>query len=68
MTLGHLVFAVGTTAYILIAIQIEERDLVRVNGIRYEQYQQEVSMIIPLPKTRKAVVPRESNVSRIALK
>lgn len=55
MTLGHLVFALGTTAYILIAIQIEERDLVRAIGVPYEEYQQEVSMIVPLPRTRKAV-------------
>lgn len=53
MTLGHLFFAFGTTAYILIAIQIEERDLVRFHGARYEQYQKEVSMILPLPKMRK---------------
>jgi protein-S-isoprenylcysteine O-methyltransferase Ste14 len=58
MTLGHLFFAVGTTAYILIAIQIEERDLVRAIGIRYEQYQKDVSMILPLPKTRKDVRPK----------
>jgi protein-S-isoprenylcysteine O-methyltransferase Ste14 len=58
MTVGHLFFAVGTTAYILIAIQIEERDLVRAIGIRYEQYQKDVSMILPLPKTRKDVRPK----------
>jgi protein-S-isoprenylcysteine O-methyltransferase Ste14 len=55
MTLGHLVFAFGTTAYILIAIQIEERDLVRVHGKRYEQYQEQVSMILPFPKVRKHI-------------
>ena len=55
MTLGHLFFAAGTTAYILIAIRIEERDLVRAIGVSYEEYQQQVSMIIPIPKTRKEV-------------
>lgn len=53
MTLGHLVFSIGTTAYILIAIQIEERDLVRAHGETYQQYRKEVSMILPFPKIRK---------------
>jgi protein-S-isoprenylcysteine O-methyltransferase Ste14 len=52
MTLGHLVFAFGTTAYILIAIQLEERDLTNIHGDSYRQYQREVSMLIPLPKKR----------------
>src|SRR5712691_12114488 len=52
MTLGHLVFAVATTAYILIAIQLEERDLTNIHGDAYREYQREVSMLIPLPKRR----------------
>ncbi|MBV9995708.1 MAG: isoprenylcysteine carboxylmethyltransferase family protein [Caulobacteraceae bacterium] len=47
MTLGHLVFALSTTAYMLIAIQLEERDLVAVFGERYRRYRMSVSMIIP---------------------
>lgn len=50
MTVGHLVFAIATTAYILIAIQLEERDMVNVHGEAYREYKQEVSMLIPLPK------------------
>ena len=52
MTLGHLVFAFATTAYILIAIQLEERDLTNIHGDSYREYQREVSMLIPLPKRK----------------
>ena len=47
MSLGHLVFAVATTGYILIAIQLEEHDLVGVFGDTYRSYQKRVSMILP---------------------
>ncbi|MEZ5557818.1 MAG: isoprenylcysteine carboxylmethyltransferase family protein [Pseudomonadales bacterium] len=47
MTASHLVFAVMTTTYILIAIRLEERDLVAEHGSDYQRYQQEVPMLIP---------------------
>jgi protein-S-isoprenylcysteine O-methyltransferase Ste14 len=49
MTLGHLVFAIATTAYILIALQLEERDLVNHHGDKYRAYKNEVPMLLPLP-------------------
>jgi protein-S-isoprenylcysteine O-methyltransferase Ste14 len=52
MTVGHLIFAIGTTAYILIAIQLEERDIVNAHGATYEEYRKEVAMILPIPKRR----------------
>ena len=50
MTLGHLVFAIATTAYILIALQLEERDLVTHLGDAYRDYRKRVPMLIPWPK------------------
>ena len=52
MTVGHLVFAIATTVYILIAIQLEERDIVSVHGTAYEEYRKQVSMLLPIPKRR----------------
>jgi protein-S-isoprenylcysteine O-methyltransferase Ste14 len=52
MTAGHLVFAIATTVYILIALQIEERDLMNMHGDAYKNYQRQVSMLIPLPRKK----------------
>lgn len=53
MTVAHLVFAVVTTVYILVAIQLEERDLVKIHGQAYADYRDRVPMLIPLGR-RKA--------------
>ena len=50
MTFGHLLFAVATSGYILIALQLEERDLVRLHGDDYQRYQQRVGMLFPFKK------------------
>ena len=52
MTLAHLLFSVATTAYILIAIQLEERDLVREHGDSYDAYRRSVPMLIPFTRKR----------------
>jgi protein-S-isoprenylcysteine O-methyltransferase Ste14 len=50
MSWGHLLFAGMTTAYILVALQLEERDLRAVFGTDYERYQNSVPMIVPWPR------------------
>jgi protein-S-isoprenylcysteine O-methyltransferase Ste14 len=47
MTFAHLVFALGSTAYILIAIQLEERDLVDAFGATYRDYRARTPMLLP---------------------
>lgn len=58
MTTGHLLFALVTTAYILAAIQLEERDLVAALGDQYLDYRQHVSMLVPLPHRDDSATPR----------
>jgi protein-S-isoprenylcysteine O-methyltransferase Ste14 len=55
MTADHLFFSVMTTAYILLAIQFEERDLMTFHGEAYKIYRSGVSMIVPWP-ARKGTV------------
>lgn len=57
MTVAHLVFALATTAYILIAIQLEERDLVAAFGDRYVSYRRTTPMLVPRLWRRRADAP-----------
>jgi protein-S-isoprenylcysteine O-methyltransferase Ste14 len=61
MSAGHLLFAAAMTAYILVAIRFEERDLVRQLGDRYVQYRGRVPMLVPGLGRRPHAVRRELN-------
>jgi len=52
MTVGHLLFAAVTTAYILVALQLEERDLMKEHGASYASYRDRVPMLIPGTKMK----------------
>ena len=68
MTLAHLLFAVVTTIYIVVAIQLEEHDLVAEFGPTYEEYRRTVPMLVPGRRgatTRRVTAPRVAGLMLI---
>jgi len=59
MTVTHLFFAAGCTAYILMAIRWEEKDLADFHGAKYVQYRRNVPMVIPSSQPYRELAPRE---------
>ena len=67
MTVTHLLFAIMTTGYILVAIRLEEHDLIEAHP-QYAEYRRRVPMIIPVPTKRTSQVVRAaSTVGVLAL-
>jgi protein-S-isoprenylcysteine O-methyltransferase Ste14 len=65
MSAGHLLFALATTGYILIAIQLEEHDLVDLFGEKYRAYRAEVAMLVPRLVRRRPATPAGAASSEV---
>ncbi|MEO6689919.1 MAG: hypothetical protein ABIS07_02630, partial [Dokdonella sp.] len=56
MTQGRLLFALVTSAYIVVGVRLEERDLIKNLGAKYLNYRARVPMLLPLPHSDHANV------------
>jgi protein-S-isoprenylcysteine O-methyltransferase Ste14 len=65
MTAAHLFFAVMTTGYILVAIQLEEHDLMKQFGARYKEYRQTAPMLLPFTKRSKRSVQTNDAMEKV---
>lgn len=65
MTMGHLLFAAVSTAYILVALQLEERDLVTYHGQEYEAYRRTTPGLIPSLRRRTATTASSAAESAV---
>lgn len=65
MSVGHLLFSVATTGYILIALRFEERDLLDLFGEKYRQYKKQVPMFIPIPGRKATIEKRDEQVTEL---
>jgi protein-S-isoprenylcysteine O-methyltransferase Ste14 len=65
MTGGHLLFAATTTAYILLALRFEERDLETIHRERYRAYRRQAGMLLPFARLKKPPqVPAEPDADQ----
>lgn len=59
MSVGHLVFSIVATIYILIGIFLEERDMANYFGKTFEEYRGQVTMLFPFPRIREQKEDKE---------
>ena len=63
MSVGHLLFAAGMTAVVLVGVTLEGRDMVAAFGDRYQQYRRDVPMFVPRPWRTASPTPTEPPTS-----